>query len=561
MLCTNKILGAKYTLYFATLAGFGIAFGSGSLLSLSIFCAWAVTLSIHGKTKIVPVAGVCLTDFILGAYFSAYPIYTYINLLNIIIPSAVYISIPNKIFSVFSKKLTLTSNANGVLLADLNRITLQKKLEKTSKLLSNMGENYQKIALSQTKITNPELLISNDAIASACKNCENYSLCIRQRNIQPSITNLSKVGFEKSKATLIDIPQDIALYCNKTTSLLSAINHAITNYNGSKQLFKAEDDGKMAVGEQLIGTSKLLSQFATTINSAQQIDEKLSNTIYEELLANDIVSKDIQVSNGKELSITLIVRAIENDEKISKVISKMLKIDFIAECSISKYSGYKLLKLSPKPKYEVSVGVASSKKDSISQSGDNYSVVNLDNNKLLISICDGMGSGAQANAISERVLELVENFYMAGFDSDLILKNVAHLISTSENETYATLDICIFDKSTGCADFLKSSAPPSAHKTKEITNLIKGEALPIGIIESRADSSMKMLSRGDIVVLASDGVVDAFASDEEYAAYINNTQIINMSLFSENLLQEAQSRNMQGKSAKDDMTILALRVI
>ena len=561
MLCTNKTLGAKHTLYFAALSGFGIAFGNGSLASLSIFCAWAVALSAHGKTKIISLLGVCLMDFVLGAYFSAYPVYTYINQINLILPALAFILIPTKVFNMFAKKLTISSNANGVLLADLNRLILQKKLQKTSKLLENMGENYQKIAISQTKFAMPELLISNEVINSNCKKCENYSRCMRQHNLQQSITNLSKTGAEKAKVTLLDIPQDVALYCTKTTSLLSSINHAVANYNNSKQLYKAQDDGKMAVGEQLVGTSKILEQFAATLESTQQIDEKLTNSVYQELLSNDIVSKDLQVSNGNEISITLIVRASESDEKIAKVISKMIKMEFETKNSVSKYSGYKLLKLTPKPKYEVSVGVASSKKDAIAQSGDNYSVVNLDNNKLLISICDGMGSGTQASAISERVLELVENFYMAGFDSDLILKNVAHLISTSESETYATLDICIFDKSTGCADFLKSSAPPSAHKTKEITNLIKGEALPIGIVESRADSSMKILSHGDIVVLASDGVIDAFASDEEYAAYINNTQTINMSLFCENLLQEAKNRSMQDSSHADDMTVLSLRVI
>ena len=72
---------------------------------------------------------------------------------------------------------------------------------------------------------------------------------------------------------------------------------------------------------------------------------------------------------------------------------------------------------------------------------------------------------------------------------------------------------------------------------------------------------MKILSHGDIVVLASDGVIDAFASDEEYAAYINNSQTINMSLFCENLLQEAKNRSMQDSSHADDMTVLSLRVI
>ena len=152
MLCLSKILGTKYSLYFAALAGLGVAFLNKSITSLSIFCAWAVAIAALSKTnRFVVVAGIFITDFLLGSYFLGYPVYTYINVLNVAIPSAVFCAIPNKVFTKISKQIEIDKNANGVLLADINREYLYKKLVKTSKLLQSMGENYQKIGTFQNK--------------------------------------------------------------------------------------------------------------------------------------------------------------------------------------------------------------------------------------------------------------------------------------------------------------------------------------------------------------------------------------------------------------------------
>ena len=563
MLITCKIIGGKYSLYLATLSGLGCAFASGSLVMLAVYCAWAVAITASGSNKYLVSISVLVSDFIMGAYFGAYPIYTYMNVISIIVPSIVFCAIPNKTYQKIARQISISKNVNGALLTNLSRELLQKKLQKTSKLFENMAENYQKIALSENKIQDPVSQISAIAIERACKNCENHNICLRAKNMQAEIANLTKQGLEKGKVTLLDLNENIMLFCNKTTSLLSAINHEISAHEGAEKILQAYDSGKAMVCNQFYATSKLIGQMADSITSIEASYSTESDKIFEELVLNDIVAKDIQVLVGKNIEITLIVKSNENEQQIEKILSKLLKIKLKATSSYSKFSGYKLLKLEPMPKYDVTIGVASSKKEMSVQNGDNYSIVDLDDNKIMVAICDGMGSGLVANEISERVLDLVENFYRAGFESEVILQNVMQLLSVSEKELFATLDICIFDKNTGNADFLKSSAPPSVCKGKEIATLIHGESLPIGIVGSTADTSMKILQSGDIVVLASDGVVDSFASDEEYAACINSSKIINMSLFSENLLQEAKERKlMQPNEIKpDDMTIVALRVI
>lgn len=60
-----------------------------------------------------------------------------------------------------------------------------------------------------------------------------------------------------------------------------------------------------------------------------------------------------------------------------------------------------------------------------------------DNGKCIVALCDGMGSGSNAEKMSETAIGLVENFYRAGFDSDTILSCVNHLLVGCGNEVFA----------------------------------------------------------------------------------------------------------------------------
>ena len=65
------------------------------------------------------------------------------------------------------------------------------------------------------------------------------------------------------------------------------------------------------------------------------------------------------------------------------------------------------------------------------------------------------------------------------------------------------------------------------------------------------------MNSGDIIVLASDGVVDSFQSIEAYLHFINNERITNVQLLADNILEEARSRTV---THKDDMTVLAIKL-
>ena len=61
----------------------------------------------------------------------------------------------------------------------------------------------------------------------------------------------------------------------------------------------------------------------------------------------------------------------------------------------------------------------------------------------------------------------------------------------------------------------------------------------------------------DVIFLASDGVVDSFASPDEFKAFINDTKIYNLQQHLDNIVFDA---GYQSKH-KDDMTIIGINLL
>ena len=193
-------------------------------------------------------------------------------------------------------------------------------------------------------------------------------------------------------------------------------------------------------------------------------------------------------------------------------------------------------------------------------SGDSQSLVKIDDGKYLVSICDGMGSGAKAKSISNLTMSLIENFYRAGFDNDIILSSVNKLLSLTEEENFSTIDLCIIDGKKNIYDFIKLGATTGYLKRhKGICEEIISSGLPVGMLEEISPHiTKKLINPFDMLVFVSDGVSDRFENKCDLRMFIESADIINPQTLSDEILHKALSLN--GNIAKDDMTVICVRV-
>ena len=135
-------------------------------------------------------------------------------------------------------------------------------------------------------------------------------------------------------------------------------------------------------------------------------------------------------------------------------------------------------------------------------------------------------------------------------------------VMSYEGKKFTTLDMTAIDLYSGKCEVVKNGAAATFIKRKNEVETIFSKTLPIGIdMEAEPESTETLLADGDMVVMVSDGIIDAFPGDEKefYVENIlQNLDSNNPSEVANSVLMQALSRN--AKEASDDMSVLVAGV-
>ena len=290
-----------------------------------------------------------------------------------------------------------------------------------------------------------------------------------------------------------------------------------------------------------------------------QVKEK---ELVERLVFHNIMCVGATVAQqaDKLMVVATVAKKDVDNAAIEKIVSALVKqnmaVDKVENTdSVSWDNVY----LSVKPRFNVTFGVSSVAKDGNEISGDTHSVLRTDNGKCIVALCDGMGSGDKAEQMSATSIGLVESFYRAGFDSDVILSCVNKLLTTSGNEVFCAVDIVAIDLYDGLTDFIKLGASVGLVKCQDKVEIVAGSSLPLGVLDEMKPSvTKKALTVGDVIVLMSDGVADCFKDPEAIAGVFSNVSLNVPQSIAEVILNKALK--LVGNKARDDMTVLVAKI-
>lgn len=209
--------------------------------------------------------------------------------------------------------------------------------------------------------------------------------------------------------------------------------------------------------------------------------------------------------------------------------------------------------------YHVLTGVAKAIKETEQISGDNYGFFESENGTMTMMLSDGMGSGEKACADSSLVVELMEKFLEAGFqtESAIMMINSA-LVSGSENANMSTLDVCSIDLFGGDCRFVKVGSTCSYIKRQHLIDRIPAGNLPLGVFQKPdMEIAARKLQSGDYVIMFSDGILDALSrgiGEDILAEVIGGCSLKNPGEIAKYILnfclQQCKGR------IRDDMTVL-----
>ncbi len=343
------------------------------------------------------------------------------------------------------------------------------------------------------------------------------------------------------------------------------------------------DENKRNLGNQLDGVSKVISSLAN--NLEKNLEDEATKFIIEreEIIAlakeRNINIQDLNIKQERSgrYIVTIYIDSCQNPETkrgcsvqiMEKILYKVLGDKIVLQkstCGLKNQTNLCVNTYASADKYILQLGVSKKTKDGSSISGDSNLTIKLDDGKYLLAISDGMGTGPKARQASQIAVKMLQRLLSSGFDKDTSIELINSTLSqTTEEDTFATLDIAILDLYAGNIEFIKNGACPTYIKeNNKKVQIIKSLTLPAGILENISLVVYdKDIEDSNILVMCSDGIMES------------NAEYKNKELWVRDILESIETDNVQKiadiitKEAidngygitKDDMTIIVARFI
>lgn len=566
ILLFSYLFNSNATLLIGTLMGVGYSISVGNPIYISVFTAYSlISLAFKSNLKFLSCIGILGVEILLNLYFDNFLVFNVYGALSVVIGSIIFLILPLKILKVLSDMLGGFDNKVGIRnVVNRSKEKIVRRMMEISEVFSEMDRVFKNSIKGNLSLSEAKQMVANECANKVCRECSEKNKCLRLdgKFTTEVFDDLIAIGFEKGKVGLLDVPQYLIGKCGRVNYLINNINQLLASYKNYVSLINNMDASKVLIGEQLGGVSGLIKQLAKEINLNISFDIATENRIVEELSYKNIICLEAivyEISAYKKCVTLIIKNDTINEKQLEKIVSKTVATKMqVTSIDDANISGASVVTMNNRVLYDVVFGSATISKNGVLKNGDSHSLIKIDDSKYMLALCDGMGSGDKAHAISETTITLIENFYKAGFDNEIILSSVNKLLCINNEEDFSSVDMCVLNLNEKTADFIKLGSPSSFLKRKNEVIEISSSGLPIGVLEEmRPHITKTMINDFDIIILMSDGIYDLF-DKQSIIPYLNNIDSINPQLICNEIMENA--KKLCDNNFKDDMTVIALRV-
>ena len=440
---------------------------------------------------------------------------------------------------------------------------LASRLTFVSKALNETAQTITDISnkLSDNKKNIPDAVFK-EAADCVCRRCPMKLNCwdTSYSDTMDSFNHMLPILRRKGRIESGEVPSLLRQRCTKLSSLIAEINTAHKNNLAKIEAAEKCRQIKEVVTSQFSGISDLLCEMSSEL-SLTMCDRDCEGAVARELISLGVTAKDISCPidrmGRKTVEFYCLsadaekLAASELEECISEICnapmqqSGFLKAQELARLSFCEKTPYRIK----------TAGFQSSAKEG-EVCGDSFTSAEMMSGFSAVILSDGMGQGKSAAIDSKMTVSLVSRFLGLGFsvENSLSLVNSA-LMLKSQDETLATLDAAVFDLYSGNVCFKKAGAAPSFLRRGKRVSKIEMGSLPLGILGETAVRSAEIrLSKGDIVVLGSDGM--CALSDNEIERILRKNETASP----EELAQMIGKAAKEKENQSDDITVLVTMV-
>lgn len=450
--------------------------------------------------------------------------------------------------------------------------TAAKKLKNTAWIYKELANNCKTSADEYTNEAENINIVLNHLRSRICDKCTVRKLCwtVDGNATYRGVMELFNTAEKNGAANAGDANDIFQKRCPHIRELVATINCLYELYR-QNNFWKTQQAGSsMFLASQLEGTSQVLNTLAGELVSNDARATQAEKLVAKDLDKLGIATDGIQLLNFNEKSMDFWInfqecpgentcrKIIEN--AVSKAMERQYKvIDLCCGNTCGECCKYHLLEAGAK---SISIGRAQLARAGKNVCGDCGSDLILDAGKQLLMISDGMGTGFRAALKSGTAINILSRLLEIGFERNTAIDAVNTILMLQNNEeSFVTLDMCFIDLYDSTADFIKTGAAPSFIKKNHKVKVIKSSSLPVGMLQNVEKSiSSERLDNGDMIILASDGLLDADSKTDIrwLEQLLIESEITDPQQMAEYLLNKAIT--ISGGRLRDDITILVATI-
>lgn len=566
LICTY-LFNANVTVCVGAIIGVGCAlFNYNPAYIASFVCFSLLSSAFKSNLKIFSVIAIILCEAIFGLYFNQYTFFQITSIISVGLGGVIFLILPKKLLSYIGDLFGSTKEKVAIRnVVNRSKEKICNRMYEIENVFNEMTCVFKNMIKGNLPKNEAKQMISDELVQKICSKCPEKNKCLRVNGKYTTqvFDDLVTAGFERSKVTLLDVSQYLSSRCGQLNNIIITLNQLLSSYKNYVNMVNNMDSSKVLIADNLNGVGNILHNLAKEIDINISFDMVSENKIIEDLSYKDILCVEAIVyeQNTSEKNVTLLIKSnCVKESVIEKCVSKICKTPMqIISIEASEVPNTSIVNLQTKVLNDIVFGTSTCSKSGVLSSGDTHSLIKLDNSRIMIALCDGMGSGDGAYQNSSLTISLIENFYKAGFDNEIILSSVNKLLSLSQDEQFSALDICVVDIREKVCDFIKLGAPNGFIKHNDGIEVIESSGLPIGILEEiKPHITKQYLNDFDTIILVTDGITDAFHGREDLQTFINNIDSTNPQTMADEIVDRAI--DLSNGVCSDDMTVICVKI-
>ena len=387
---------------------------------------------------------------------------------------------------------------------------VRQKLEHTAQAFRSLYDSLRSVFQAPDN-DNDVATVFDRAAGRQCRGCALRDRCWKAdyNTTFNALNDATPAMVERGRAERSDFPRYFADRCIHFPDFVAAVNEELTALFYRRQYNARIRESRAAVCRQYAQLSDLLGAAAAELSQELTPDPACDRRLRRCLAELGLEVRAAVCRDGRGL---LRVEAEGPDcaalarpsrlKELSAAVGVPLRVELEGENALSLLQQEPLMAVA---------GVAARKKSGETVSGDAGTYFKRHDGKLYLLLCDGMGSGPEANRESTLAVRLLEQLLQAGVEARRALVTLSSALALRGEETggFTTVDLLQLDLFTGEGELYKLGAAPTYVKKGSDVQRLSGKSLPAGLAEgelSALDRFSLRLSPGDCVLMVSDGV-------------------------------------------------------